>query len=95
MPPLRCASATTCMASVDLPDDSGPKISTMRPRGSPPMPSARSSASAPVGMDSMFMWRFSPIRMIDPLPNCFSIWPSAMSSALSRSMSFSSLLSLD
>ena len=47
--------------------------------------------SAPVGMASMFMWRFSPMRMIDPLPNCFSICPRAMSSALSRSMS-SSLL---
>ena len=35
MPPLRCASATTCMASVDLPEDSGPKISTTRPRGRP------------------------------------------------------------
>ena len=29
---------------------------------------------------------FSPIRMIDPLPNCLSIWDSAMSSALSRSL---------
>ena len=75
MPPLRWASATTCMARVDLPDDSGPKISTTRPRGRPPMPRARSSASAPVGMASMSMWRFSPIRMIEPLPNCFSIWP--------------------
>ena len=27
----------------------------------------------------------SPIFMTEPLPNCFSIWPSAMSSALSRS----------
>src|SRR5664279_4727158 len=87
MPPLRWASATTCMARVDLPDDSGPKISTTRPRGRPPMPRARSRASAPVGIDSMFMWRFSPIRMIEPLPNCFSICPRAMSSALSRSMS--------
>ena len=24
IPPFRCASATTCMASVDFPDDSGP-----------------------------------------------------------------------
>ena len=27
----------------------------------------------------------SPRRMIEPLPNCFSIWPRAMSRALSRS----------
>src|SRR5581483_11590071 len=82
---LRCASATTCMASVDFPDDSGPKISTIRPRGSPPTPSATSRASAPVGITSICMWAFSPSRMIEPLPNCFSIWPSAISRALSRS----------
>ena len=40
MPPVFCASATTCSAIVVLPDDSGPKISKMRPRGKPPMPSA-------------------------------------------------------
>ena len=33
---------------VVFPEDSGPKISTIRPRGIPPMPSARSSDSAPV-----------------------------------------------
>src|ERR1043165_9651517 len=85
MPPLRWASATTCMARVDFPDDSGPKISTIRPRGSPPTPSATSRASAPVGTTSICMWAFSPSRMIEPLPNCFSIWPSAISRALSRS----------
>ena len=85
MPPLRWASATTCMARVDFPDDSGPKISTIRPRGSPPTPSATSRASAPVGITSICMWAFSPSRMIEPLPNCFSIWPSAISRALSRS----------
>src|ERR1039457_553754 len=73
------------MARVDLPEDSGPYNSTMRPRGRPPMPSAMSRASAPVGIDSMFMCRFSPMRMIEPLPNCFSIWPSAASRALARS----------
>ena len=51
------------------------------------MPSARSRESAPVGMDSMFMERLSPMRMTEPLPNCFSIWPSAASNALSRSVS--------
>ena len=35
-----------------MPEDSGPKISTMRPRGRPPMPSARSSASDPVEIDA-------------------------------------------
>ena len=33
-----------------LPEPSGPKTSTMRPRGMPPTPSAMSSASEPVGM---------------------------------------------
>ena len=36
--------------SVVLPEDSGPKTSTIRPRGTPPIPSARSSESAPVGI---------------------------------------------
>ena len=36
--------------------------------------------------------RLSPIRMTEPLPNCFSIWPSAASSALSRSFGHLSLL---
>src|SRR5664280_1165406 len=57
----------------------------MRPRGNPPMPSAMSRASAPVGIDSMFMCRFSPMRMIEPFPNCFSIWPKAASRAFARS----------
>ena len=33
-----------------LPEPSGPKTSTMRPRGMPPTPSAMSSAIDPVGM---------------------------------------------
>src|SRR5512143_765597 len=86
MPPLRCASATTCMASVDLPDDSGPKISTTRPRGKPPTPSAKSSDSAPVWMASMAIVPFSPMRMMDPLPNCLSLAANATSSAFSRSL---------
>src|ERR1043165_9836574 len=86
MPPLRCASATTCMARVDLPDDSGPKISTTRPRGRPPTPRARSSDNAPVWMDSMHIVVFSPIRMMDPLPNCLSMAANATSSAFSRSL---------
>jgi hypothetical protein len=82
MPPLRCASATTCMASVDLPEDSGPKISMTRPRGRPPTPSATSSARAPVWMASMAIEPFSPIRMMDPLPNCLSM--TLIASAIDR-----------
>src|SRR5690554_1310771 len=63
----------------------------MRPRGTPPMPRARSRASAPVGMTETFCAAASPIFMMAPLPNCRSIWPSAMSSALSRSTSRSFL----
>ena len=40
---------------------------------------------APVGIDSIAMWTVSPIRMIEPLPNCFSIWLSAVPEAFSRS----------
>ena len=45
----------------------------IRPRGSPPIPKARSRAVAPVEIASTAMWLFSPIRMTEPLPNCFSI----------------------
>ena len=38
MPPRACAEATTVSARVVFPDDSGPKISTTRPRGKPPTP---------------------------------------------------------
>src|SRR5215217_693764 len=44
-----------------------------------------SSARAPVGTVSMTIVPFSPIFMIEPLPNDFSIWPRAMSSDFSRS----------
>src|SRR5690606_24369686 len=47
-PPPRCASATTCKANVVLPPDSGPYTSTIRPRGTPPTPSARSTDNDPV-----------------------------------------------
>ena len=43
-------------------------VSTMRPLGRPPMPSARSSASEPVEMASTFAACSSPQRMIEPLP---------------------------
>ena len=43
----------TCSASVVLPDDSGPKISVTRPRGSPPMPRAKSMLIEPVEMEGM------------------------------------------
>ena len=51
MPPTFCASATTCSAMVVLPEDSGPKISEMRPRGNPPTPSAASTEMEPVEID--------------------------------------------
>src|SRR6185437_938146 len=64
--------------SVVLPEDSGPNTSTMRPLGTPPMPSARSSDSAPVGIASTRTCApSSPMRMTEPLPNSRSIWPSA------------------
>src|SRR5262249_44012351 len=51
----------------------------------PPMPSATSSPSEPVGSDAMSWARASsPSFMIAPLPNCFSIWLTARSIARSR-----------
>src|SRR5947199_890047 len=56
----------------------------------PPMPSAMSRPSEPVGSAGMSPARAaSPSRMIAPLPNCFSIWLSARSIARSR---FTSML---
>ena len=57
---------------VVLPEDSGPKISTTRPRGKPPTPSAASNEMEPVGITEIgTMASFDPSRMIEPLPNCF------------------------
>src|SRR5947208_2559886 len=88
MPPFFCASAITWSAMVVLPDDSGPKISLMRPRGKPPTPRAASSEIEPVEItDTGTMASFDPNRRIEPLPNCFSIWPRARSKARARSFS--------
>src|SRR5690242_18545276 len=85
MPPRRWASAMTCWQTVVLPDDSGPKISTIRPRGIPPTPSARSSAIDPVGIESTDCRSADPSFMIEPRPNCFSIARIAASTARPRS----------
>src|SRR5438445_3182282 len=83
VPPAFWASAIVCNMSVVFPDDSGPKISMTRPRGSPPVPSARSSPSEPDGMTGTSGGGASvaPSFMMDPLPNCFSIWAIASSMA--------------
>src|SRR5215204_3741040 len=81
-PPALCASAMMCRARVVLPLDSGPKISTIRPLGTPPTPRAMSRARAPVGMEATLWRSSSPMRMIEPFPNCRSIWEMAASIAL-------------
>ena len=68
MPPARWHSAIACSVSVVLPLDSGPKISTTRPRGSPPQPSAASSDGEPVLTVGSRTTSRSPRRMIAPLP---------------------------
>src|SRR5205814_155013 len=86
MPPVFWACAITCNAMVVFPEDSGPKISTTRPRGKPPTPSAASNEIAPVGITEIgTMASFDPSRMMEPLPNCFSICANARSIALVRS----------
>src|ERR1035441_6286943 len=93
MPPAFCASAITCSAIVVLPEDSGPKISLMRPRGRPPTPNAASSEIEPVEItETGTMASFDPRRRIEPFPNCFSIWLRALSKA--RERSFSSMLGI-
>ena len=81
-PPAFWASAIICRPRVVLPLDSGPKISTMRPRGTPPTPRARSRARAPVEIEATFWGYSSPMRMIEPFPNCRSICETAASMAL-------------
>ena len=72
---------------VVLPDDSGPKISMMRPQGRPPMPSAMSSPKDPVEIASTSTGcSFLPSRMTEPLPKFRSIWLNAASRAFCLSM---------
>ena len=71
---------------VVLPDDSGPKISITRPRGTPPTPSAASNEIDPVEMTEMgTIASLLPRRMMEPFPNCFSICERASSTARERS----------
>ena len=86
VPPSFCISAMTWSVSVVFPEDSGPNTSMIRPRGRPPTPSARSSPSEPVDTVSMSSISVpSAMRMIAPLPNCFSMLASATLSAFLRS----------
>src|SRR5580704_16482852 len=87
MPPSFCASATTCRATVVFPDDSGPKISEIRPRGNPPTPRAASTEMDPVDIEGTDATGCEPSRITDPLPNCFSIWASVAPKARLRSFS--------
>src|SRR5918998_2665016 len=57
----------------------------MRPRGMPPTPMQASSESEVVEMAGMSITSLSPRRMIEPLPNFFSMFASAASTALPRS----------
>ena len=85
-PPAFWASAMIWRVMVVLPEDSGPKISMTRPRGTPPTPRAASKLMEPVEITEMgTMASLAPRRMMEPLPNCFSIWLSALSTALARS----------
>ncbi len=88
-PPRAWAWAMMWLTSVVLPEDSGPKISTIRPRGTPPMPSARSSARDPVGIASTLTVPLSPRRISEPSPNSFLMPLTALSSA--ASLAFASL----
>src|ERR1700691_6646880 len=71
---------------VVLPEYSGQNTATTRPRGKPPTPSAASNEIAPVEITEIgTIASFDPNRMIEPLPNCFSICETANSIALPRS----------
>src|SRR3989344_637124 len=83
IPPFFCASAITCKPTVVFPLDSGPKISTMRPRGRPPMPSAQSMPIEPVGMAFTSTFGCAPSIIIDSSPNFVFISLKARSMSLS------------
>src|SRR3989442_1908130 len=71
-----------CSAGVVLQLDSGPKISMTRPRGNPPTPRAASRESDPDEIaSSAALLSMPPSRMMEPLPNCFSICDTARSRA--------------
>src|ERR1700748_349553 len=81
-----------CSVMVVLPEDSGPKISITRPRGTPPTPSAASKEIEPVEITEMgTIASLLPRRMIEPLPNCFSICANARSMARERSSAMGNL----
>src|ERR1700689_3586566 len=81
-----------CKVIVVLPEDSGPKISITRPRGTPPTPSAASKEIEPVEITEMgTIASLLPRRMIEPLPNCFSICANAKSMARERSSAMGDL----
>ena len=83
MPPAFWASAITCKVIVVFPLDSGPNTSTTRPRGKPPTPKAASKEMEPVEITAMGTIAYLlPSRIMDPLPNCFSICANARSIAL-------------
>src|ERR1700744_481222 len=82
-PPRAWAWAMMWLTNVVFPEDSGPKISTIRPRGTPPMPSARSRASEPVGIEATLIVPLSPRRINEPTPKSRSIWVTAASRAAS------------
>ncbi len=56
-----------------LPEDSGPKISTMRPRGRPPTPRAMSRENEPVGIEATSTLWVSPSVIMAPSPNLVRI----------------------
>src|ERR1700753_2698316 len=85
-PPRAWASAMMWLTSVVFPEDSGPKISTIRPRGTPPIPSARSRDSDPVGIESTLIVPLSPRRISEPTPKSRSIWVTAASRAASLAL---------
>ena len=87
-PPWACTCAIACSVRVVFPLLSGPKISTTRPRGRPPTPSARSSPMEPVGITATgCASSAAPSLITEPRPNCFSIATMAAATAFSFSVS--------
>ncbi len=77
-PPSFCAWAIVCSARVVLPDDSGPEDLDHAAAGQAADAERPVELIEPVEIAGMgAMASLPPSRMIEPLPNCFSIWPTA------------------
>src|SRR5207302_10251051 len=82
VPSVCATSALTCCVRAASTEHPGPELASSLLAGGAPTPSARSRPSAPVETTCTSFAASASSFMIEPLPNCFSIWDSAAANAL-------------